>query len=391
LAGQVVSLADRGTAVPAGVRALIPNTTSLGGPAMKLSVCGLLMLLTGSVLLGLRQPAAADPPPREPVPPTEVVRAPIRKPQPPEDALAKRVREAQEKAVEYLKKKQTDRGGGAGDWDQHGAQQLPPGGGTSLALLALLESGVKPDDEVAARGLKYLRTVEPKQTYVVALQTQVFCRANRRQDADLIKRNVKWLEAAAVRDAGQLTGWTYTAGGGRSDNSNSRYAIAALHAAHRAGFKVENEGFWAEVRDLYVRTQKENGGWGYVPQSPTATHTMTASGLLCLYLAKDILEKEDRPAEQARLNGEAWIAREFRLDQKSNVLYNFDVVAALGRASEKAFLGPKDPKREWYREGVDWLLKNQKDSGEWQPGGAIDGNPIVSTSFALRFLASRPD
>jgi hypothetical protein len=260
--------------------------------------------------------------------------------------------------------------------------------------LALLESGLKVDDEVVKRGLKYIRELKPQHTYVVGLQTQVLCKANQKPDAELIKRNVKWLEEAAVWKGKNLEGWSYQANAGnRADNSNTGYAVAGLYAAHKVGFKVSKEKFWDEVRDYYVRAQSATGGWAYQTANNRAkgTHTMTLSGILGLIRAQDAIGKKDKNADRAIEAGFAWIANEFRIMNPPHTLYNLDVMAAVGRASERKDFGTKDKKREWYKEGVDWLLKNQKPGGEWQLRDAIDNFPVISTSFALRFLASRPD
>jgi squalene cyclase len=201
------------------------------------------------------------------------------------------------------------------------------------------------------------------------------------------------LEDGAVRNAqGQLFGWSYTAGPGqRADNSNTWYALAGLYAAHKAGFKAARADFWKDVLDLYVRSQRRDGGWGYVPEAANSTHTMTASGVLCLLQAKEALGKEGKAADPAIDSGLAWIGNNLKFQNPPHTFYNFDVIAALGRASERKDFGPKDNKREWYREGAEWLLKSQKPGGEWQINQAIDAFPVISTSFALRFLASRPE
>src|SRR5207237_390077 len=147
---------------------------------------------------------------------------------------------------------------------------------------------------------KYLRGLEPKHTYVVSLQTQVFCKANQKVDAELIKRNVKWLEDAAAWKDDRLIGWSYTAASGnRADNSNTRYAIAGLFAAHHAGFKVKKDKFWEAVRELYVRSRTSDGGWTYQNEGGKGSHTMTASGVLCLVYANEIIGKEDKGSSAA--------------------------------------------------------------------------------------------
>jgi hypothetical protein len=350
-----------------------------------------------ALAFGGRQPAGAQPVPKlktadEPV---VLARAPVKPGKPPADPLAEKVKEAQEKAVKYLKAQQKDQGDGRWSWENDTLNLLQPGGTSALALIALLESGVKPDDEVVARGLTYLRTVKPQHTYVVSLQTQVLCKANQKKDADLIKANVQWLEDAAVWNGGKLQGWSYTANAGnRADNSNTRYAVSGLYAAHQAGFKMKVEKTWEAIRDYYIRNQSPGGGWTYTNEGRAAnrgTHTMTLSGLLGLTQAKDVLGKEDKASEKAREAGFAWIANEFRLQNPPHTFYNFDLIAAVGRAAEKKDFGTKDKKRDWYKEGAEWLIENQKPNGEWQLKSAIDDFPVVSTSFVLRFLASRPD
>ena len=46
-----------------------------------------------------------------------------------------------------------------------------------VAVLALLNSGLPPDDPTVAKGLNYLRQLKTEQTYVRALQTMVLVEA----------------------------------------------------------------------------------------------------------------------------------------------------------------------------------------------------------------------
>jgi RNA polymerase sigma factor (sigma-70 family) len=392
--------ADRtahGIVIPSAIRTLIPRIPSTGGHAMKAVLSALVLVGVLAVTMGERQPSEAGPTPVM-TPPPVLTRAPGAKDKPPEDELAKKVQQAQEKAIKYLKDQHRDEGGRRWTWEDPVLGQLQKGGPSALATLALLDSGVKPDDAALVRALKYLRSLDPENTYVVSLQTQAFVKANQKEDAERIKRNVEWLEKATVRNGAQLQGWSYTAAGGnRADHSNTRYAVAGLYAAHKVGFKVNKMVLWQEVQDVFVRTQMPDGGWAYAGEGPklvapsASSHTMTASGLLCLTLAKGVLEKEDKAGEAARRNGEAWVAQNFRLKNPPSTFYNLDVIAALGRASEKKDFGTKDKKIEWYRLGAEWLLENQRPDGSWKIDDALDRYPVISTSFALRFLASRPD
>jgi len=319
--------------------------------------------------------------------------APVKIDKPPADPLAEKVKEVQAKAIKYLKNQQKDQGAGRFNWENDTLNLLQPGGTSALAMLALLESGLKPDDEVVARGLTYLRTVKPQHTYVVSLATQVFCKANQKKDADLIKANVQWLEDAAVWNGGKLKGWSYSANAGnRADNSNTRYAVTGLYAAHRAGFKMKAEKTWEAIRDYYVSNQLADGSWNYQNVGAKGTHTMALSGLLGLTQVKDVLGKEDEASGKACDAAFDWVAKEFRLQNSPHTFYNFELIAAVGRATEKKDLGAKGKTIDWYREGAEWLIHFQKPGGEWRiERSAIDDFPVVSTSFALRFLAIRPE
>src|SRR5205814_97418 len=137
-----------------------------------------------------------------------------------------------------------------------------PGGSTALALLALLNCGVKPDDPLIQRGLEYLRKVEPHDVYVVGLQTMVFTEAGDPKDLTRIQRNVDWLIQAQVMARGALRGWGYTQDAGGADNSNSQYALLGLHAGRQAGAKIARP-IWDAIFRFYEGTQEADGGWVY--------------------------------------------------------------------------------------------------------------------------------
>ena len=102
------------------------------------------------------------------------------------EVLADQVNRAIKRGRDFLLDKQKD----DGSWETGPFCATMPGGWTSLSLLALLNSGMKPDDPHIVRGLQWLRTVEPDKTYVVGLQTMVFALAGNKQDAGRIQRNV---------------------------------------------------------------------------------------------------------------------------------------------------------------------------------------------------------
>src|SRR5439155_15207313 len=116
------------------------------------------------------------------------------------------------------------------------------GGVTALATLALLNCGVKPEDPAVAKALEYLRTVKPKKTYVVGLQTMVFAEAREKRDVPRIQENADWLIKTALGgcQVGKLQGWSYP-GNQIADNSNTQYALLGLYAAKQAGATIDEE------------------------------------------------------------------------------------------------------------------------------------------------------
>ena len=96
------------------------------------------------------------------------------------DPLVKKVSNAIDQAKGFLMTRAE-----GGHWDSDIADKSYPGGRTSLALLALLNAGVKPREDVIQKGLQYLRTINPNRTYVVGLQTMVFAQAGQEVDREL--------------------------------------------------------------------------------------------------------------------------------------------------------------------------------------------------------------
>jgi hypothetical protein len=275
-------------------------------------------------------------------------------------------------------------------------------------MLALLNAGVKPDDPIIERGLKYLRDIGPNDTYVVGLQTMVFAAAARDVDFVRIQRNVKWLIDSRVMNGNDLNGWTYKKGGdarlgiaGITDNSNTQYALLGLHEGHRAGAEVPKE-VWRSIETFYVKSRSEDGGWGYHPsftQHLNSILSMTVAGLCGLLIAGMELNdgresdnhdgtfkncgsyKENEPINRAL----KWIVDHFQIEtaKNGNVYYNIYGLERAGRLTGLRFLGDHD----WYREGCRFLIAEQHDDGSWHRPGGFDHWPAISTSFALLFLS----
>jgi Domain of unknown function (DUF4159) len=313
---------------------------------------------------------------------------------PEKESLVERVNKAIEAGVSFLR----DRARGNGSWEEQPDGVLHyPGGFTALAMLALLNSGVKPDDPIIERSLKELRKFEPERTYVVGLQTMVFAELGRSEDKERIQRNVDWLVNARVIKGGTCQGWTYTNHPNAPDNSNTQYALLGLHAGQQAGAKIDRE-VWAGVQDMYIRSQLPEGGWNYKPGTAPML-TMTTAGLSGLIIAGIELNsgrektrpdgtatncgqyEENRPATRAL----GWIGRNFKLKMVEAMYYNLYGIERAGRLSGVRFMGEYD----WYRAGCEFLTAPgiQHEDGSWSARTPHDSWPVVSTSFALLFLS----
>ncbi|MBY0524307.1 MAG: DUF4159 domain-containing protein [Gemmataceae bacterium] len=315
----------------------------------------------------------------------------------PKEPLVEQVRKAIDDGKKFLRSAQHKDDGG---WDDAAENSGNDGGWTSLALLALLNSGEKPDSPVIQDGLKYLRKVEPRRTYVVGLQTMVFAEAGFAEDKLRIDRNVKWLIDSRVMNGDETRGWDYTPGGRSPDNSVSQYALLGLHAAKTAGAKIDPK-IWESIQKFYLNSQARSGGWPYGRGSGDVRYTMTVAGLCGLIITGMEL---NQGKQKLRADGSAEncgiyvdnepVARAMDLigkrfnkleDKAPYVFYNLYGLERAGRLSGHRFFGDND----WYRAGCEYLVKTQRpDDGSWYTRGQIyDRWPTVSTSFALLFLS----
>lgn len=190
------------------------------------------------------------------------------------ERLVDQVRKAIERGILHLRDKQR----GDGSWELESVIAKWQGGSTALVLLALMNSGVSPDDPAVRRGLDFLRGNHQDMTYVMGLETMVFTLAGKAIDRDRVQRNVDWLQAARTPH-----GWGYNDIHSTTDNSNSQYALLGLHEAILAGAKVDRKVL-EEMRDYYLTSQNADGGWGYSDKMLGSTMTMTTACLCNLII-----------------------------------------------------------------------------------------------------------
>ncbi len=319
------------------------------------------------------------------------------------DVTAEQVERAIRDGVRFLKNAQR----GDGSWADSDIKAVT--GATSLITLALLTAGEPADEPHVARALEFLERFtadELNRTYSVGLQTMAFATADPARYRVRLVANVRWLERAQLKsnDSAPWPGsWTYTGDKKQpGDNSNTQYALLGLNAAAEAGVKVD-ERVWALSRTYWERTQRNNGGWCYTPDDgapPTAS--MTCAGVASLIitglkqfqgqevLVGDAVQNCGRVGQNLVLQrGIDWLGANFSVSEnvgrgdlwKYYYLYGLE---RAGRLSGQRFFGNRD----WYREGAEKLVSLQDQLvGKWAQGVGPEKDPLLTTSFALLFLA----
>ncbi len=307
---------------------------------------------------------------------------------------AQQVLTAIDRGVAYLKREQSPRG----RWSDMAGYQ---GGITALCTLALLDSGLDARDPTVAKALTYLRGLKLDKTYTVSLQTMVFCAAEPNRDMIAIGRNVRWLEEKQIPRGPRKGSWSYPGPGG--DNSNSQFAVLALHEAQAVGVKV-NPATWERAEGYWRSTQNGDGSWGYVP-GDVGTGSMTCAGIGGLAISSAAMESGDaevlggqviccRPhnPDDALERGIGWLAQHFSVSRnprplgagQSVIYYYLYGLERAGRLTARRFIGDHD----WYREGAEFLVHDQDPlSHYWKGTWHAEQNPHVGTALALLFLS----
>jgi hypothetical protein len=316
---------------------------------------------------------------------------------------AEAVRKAIERGQDFLLRQQR----GDGSWPD---SSHPNGGVTSLVMLALLESGVKPTDPRIDLGLRYLRTLRPgrenvtsnSNTYVVSLQTMVYCLARPRDDLARIKQNVLWLEDTQIKNGPGSGMWGYGYNS-RGDNSCTQFALLGLReAAELHGeLRVEvNPDVWRRSREHFA---KPGTGWGYENDSPTGS--MTVAGISSLIICglrlhegeelirQGVIEKCGHWHQNTRLaDGLDWMGENFSVTTNpgkgtAHLYYLYGLERAARLSGQRFFIDRRASRvYDWYRMGAELLVRTQKAGGLWE-GTGLDSNELIATSFALLFLS----
>jgi hypothetical protein len=318
--------------------------------------------------------------------------------QQPVQLSAEQVRTSIRQGIEYLLNAQGPRG----TWDDMNDY---PGGVTALCTLALLTAGVEPSHPKLKKSLEYLRALEPAKTYSVALQTMALCAADPRRDLGIIQKNATWLSRVQIKNGPRKGAWSYPMGDGiGGDNSNSQFAVLALHEAERAGAKVD-PAVWRLAADYWKNCQNPDGSWSYTAEQMAGSASMTCAGIGAWIISSG---KTGAPAARATDAGIecclppapddaleralVWLGRNFSVRSNQGqggagyqwhyyFLYGMERV---GRLSGHRFIGDHD----WYREGAEYLISRQDPfNHSWVGRGHSEDNPHITTAYALLFLS----
>jgi hypothetical protein len=270
-----------------------------------------------------------------------------------------------------------------------------------------------------------------------------------REDRRLAELAVKALEMR-FRKAYGAAGWRYqpTGRGANApevDVSATQYALLGLKAASRLGIGYD-KSMLMDCFHLLRQWQDEDGpkverrfdedgeedkederearrrrgdrstgsgyepregdrarGWSYTRRDPHTAHglnsygSMTAAAICALVILRDELEKDralarrwervDKECDQMISDGLGWLITNWAMDHNPKVgdyryyyyLYTIERMAMLGGVD---FIGPHD----WYRQGADILLEQQKDNGRWETNREVEPSDIYDTCYALLFL-----
>ncbi|MCA9240994.1 MAG: terpene cyclase/mutase family protein, partial [Planctomycetales bacterium] len=314
--------------------------------------------------------------------------------QPPGDLNPEDVRLAIRTGVDYLKSQQDAR---TGRWAEMPGFQ---GGVTALATLALLNAGVEPTDPAVIKALNHLRQIEPDKTYCLALKIMVLASATPKRDLAIIQQCVEQLEATQNPGPGDdAGGWSYPGAG--ADPSNSQFAVLALHEAQRAGARVSPD-VWRLASGYWRRTQNDDGSWSYGGNlGPSGS--MTCAGIAALVVTSEATSEGDARVEDGRVRcclpqedddriqrALDWMGRNFSVARNPSNdavsagwhYYYLYALERVGRLTAHRFIG----KHDWYREGTQFVVRQQDPLSKFWTGGRSERNPEIGTSLALLFL-----
>lgn len=305
-------------------------------------------------------------------------------------------------------------------------------GGQALIGLALLRNAAKPEHPKVVAAVNAIRArlvdgdpqnVQFEEMYSPGIAIIFLIGLDPAKHASEIQCLLDYLQLQQKPHGG----WGYPSSE-TGDTSMTQYAVLCSWEATQAGFRVpfrsiENVATWL------LKTQDPSGGFGYqgtVSQSFTPVEqtqirpSLSAAGLGSLYICANLLGVDtpiedrddelpsalkevkprgaprDQPGPKTQLDprlfrgaqarGNRWMAANYVIDPKQwthYYLYALERCMSFREVAEKGAGTPGPGRaRNWYDDGVRFLLKTQREDGSWtgEAGTAVD------TAFSILFL-----
>jgi hypothetical protein len=307
-----------------------------------------------------------------------------------------------------------------GSWADFESPFAQPGAVTALITLALLNCGERADEPHVKAAIDYLENQKPPgSTYATSLHVMALCQADPLRYKLKIAGLAHWLEAHQITADGKSKGgWSYMPSVGIADNSNTQFAMLALHEAERVGVKIQDRT-WQLSKDYWLKNPVYDKGRGAFGYHNGVSGSMTCAAIASLIIARDRLANSEarvvgdqvqccgaEPIEDEVERAIAWLGSNFSVrtnpgdDGQAHrwLLYYLYGMERVGRMSGQRFfygkaqLNPNTgefttPRYDWYREGCAVLLESQDGLTKSWSGMEIERDRLIATPLALLFLA----
>jgi len=330
----------------------------------------------------------------------------------------KEVREVLDKAMAFLKTKQTK--------DGSFAPKVAGPGVSALVVAALARNGVASKDPLMASTLEYLEKQVQADggiynkflaNYTTSVAISAFQEVNKDGKYDSILKNAtKFIKAIQQEDEKNVAfgGFGYDAKK-RPDLSNTAFAVEALLAAgvpkddpvvqKALKFMSRCQNLPGEFNDqkfAQKTTKDDQGGFTYTPIDPDDSKHKTADGGLrslggMTYSGlKSFLYagvSKDDPRVKAAVS---WIRQHYTLEEnpgmgQSGLYYYYHTFGkAMQALGEDRFEDHKKVKHDWRRELFEALKKRQHADGSWRNETDKtfgESNAELATTFAVMSLS----
>jgi squalene-hopene/tetraprenyl-beta-curcumene cyclase len=324
------------------------------------------------------------------------------------------------KAVNYLRTSQAD----DGSWTSPKAMGI-----SGLVTVALLDSGVSPDDPTMARALKNLESFiqkdggiyPPKSThrnYETCIAMLAFSKANRDgryaktiKNAEKFLRGLQWDKGEGLESTDAAFGGAGYGSHERPDLSNTQFLLEALKAAgvksddeamqNALKFVSRSQNLETEYNNTPFAAKVNDGGFYYTPAAGGNSQagktdngglrsygSMTYAGLKSMVYAG--LTAKD-PRVKAALG---WIRKHYTLNEnpgmgQQGLFYYYHTFAkTLAVMGVEKLEGADGEKHDWRAELLETLAKKQKENGSWVNPTArwYEGDPNLATAYGLMAL-----